>query len=208
MALDLKALLAAQKSKDASVAPADMKAVMPETHGTETGRISSTDNTTTNKPKPAIGGLNIKLGGLKIGSTQNSNAPVSTPVVQGNTGPTIVQEVSSGLQKDFNHPAMSEKYSTGEEQSFREALKILHDNFDNPELVANATRNILLALRQNSAFRVILLPEDCGLMVRALREGHGLVASSKLNNKTKRASNKQDIDNLSDMIFGSDFSVG
>lgn len=98
--------------------------------------------------------------------------------------------------KNFNHSQMGEGFTEDDIQGFKDALAVLHSVFDNPEMVMNASKNILRGLKDNPMFVKFLQPEDCGLMVRALRESTGIVASSKIAGKEKRASKSKSVDDL------------
>lgn len=108
--------------------------------------------------------------------------------------PTVV--ASSTELKEFNHSQMTDMMMPVDQETFRAAVSILHGVFDNPEIVMNATKNILRSLRDNPQFNTFLVPEDIGMMVRALRSSYGLVASSKTVAKDKRKSKQSSIDDV------------
>lgn len=114
------------------------------------------------------------------------------------SGDTVL---SGGAElKEFNHSQMTEIMMPVDEETFRAAIGILHGVFDNPEIVMNATKNILRSLRDNPQFSNFLVPEDTGMMVRALRNSYGLVASSKTVSKEKRKTKQDSIDAVADEI--------
>lgn len=89
---------------------------------------------------------------------------------------------------------------------FQFAMEGLRQAMDKPELVLNATRNILISLKEHPEFKQMVLPEDCQLMVRGLRESHGLVQTSKIiktnKNKEKKKGSEENQALLDDLLSG------
>jgi hypothetical protein len=132
------------------------------------------------------------------GSETNSEAEGSP----GDGGDEVAPEavIPSISAEQFNHPAMGEKLGGGEIEAFKQNLELLRGSFDNPEILSNAIRNILRSTRENPNFCGILAPEDCQLMVRALRQNYGAVATTKSQNKGKRAESKKTVGKIEDML--------
>lgn len=159
---------------------------------------------------PASEGIKISLFGKKIvepnpdpsASVNTTETVESDPQGAADFGlsgdlasvPTVV--ASSTELKEFNHSQMTDMMMPVDQETFRAAVGILHGVFDNPEIVMNATKNILRSLRDNPQFNTFLVPEDIGMMVRALRSSYGLVASSKTVAKDKRKSKQSSIDDV------------
>lgn len=155
----------------------------------------------------------IKLNFLGNKVEQNPQQVSSPLVAVGTTGPGEPEDevlpasssgdtvLSGGAElKEFNHSQMTEIMMPVDEETFRAAIGILHGVFDNPEIVMNATKNILRSLRDNPQFNNFLVPDDIGMMVRALRNSYGLVASSKTVSKEKRKTKQDSIDAVADEI--------
>lgn len=162
------------------------------------------------KPTPATGSSLFK--GLKIGVSNANASQVPMQAMDKNTIDNANANASvQPKQEDTKLAAVSQNNSTIKSAeprmdllpsglpdtlppelvvSFRESIQILHDCFDQPQLITDATRNILHKMAEHPEFQKLLLPQDCGLMVRALRESYNMVASSKIVNKTKRAESK------------------
>lgn len=100
----------------------------------------------------------------------------------------------------FNNRAMIDGLPVEDQKSLLDDIRIIYEAFDQPELVGNATRNILLKLKENELLAPLLLPSDIGLMVRYLRVNHGIVASSKTVNKTKRTQKASDLADIESLV--------
>jgi hypothetical protein len=153
------------------------------------------------EPAPIGLGIKIKLGNFKTGGGYTK--PEAKPEV-----PKAEAVITKVNVDDFNHPDMAQKFTPGDMNGIQEALEILRTSIDNLELVGNATRNILLSIKEHPEFADILRPEDCQLMIRGLRESHGITVSSKIANKEKKTKNSESVQSVSDMIGDIEFDVG
>lgn len=160
-----------------------------------------------------VKGIKLNFLGNKVEQNPQQNASADPLVAVGTTGPGEPEDevlpasssgdtvLSGGAElKEFNHSQMTEIMMPVDEETFRAAIGILHGVFDNPEIVMNATKNILRSLRDNPQFNNFLVPDDIGMMVRALRNSYGLIASSKTVSKEKRKTKQDSIDAVADEI--------
>lgn len=193
------------KKKQAGAAESkapDATATNVETHKSIPDNVATHTSIPTAQPvkKPLFSGLKKSIvanGGNGNGQShvESKSAAVET-VSKGSqsvaaSSPSVVPK-----DEDFNHPEMVDTLGEGDVASFREAIQILHSSFEHPELVSNATRNILISIREHPDFTKILAPEDFGAMIRAVRESHGMTVASKVLNKEKRTGKKKEIDDL------------
>lgn len=159
------------------------------------------------QPDPQTGNLAINQSAVETKPALVSDETVSSMVptsANGDivlTGEDIVLETGEEQAlKEFNHSQMTDLMMPADEEGFRQTVAILHNVFDNVELVMTATKNILRSLRDNPQFVKFLVPEDCGMMVRALRQSYGIVASSKTVKKETKAKKQDTIDDVAAQI--------
>jgi hypothetical protein len=129
---------------------------------------------------------------LPVAAPENKSAAVAVPG-------SAVKSV-----ENFNHPGMVDGFTPEDQKHLWESMDILRSSIEHPELVAGATRNILIVLKENPEFCGLLKPEDYRLMVKVLRESHGLVVSSKQGNRSKKASKTADIEAVAALL---DFDI-
>lgn len=188
----LAELIALQKAKQAEVKPI---------------QENISNNLTPEQSK--LGPATVPTGMISLsGFSIKTPTPAPTPKLEakpdtlvGATGPAEpVVSIPVEPAKEFNHSAMTEKMSSQNEEAFKAAIEVLHNCISDIELARNATVNILRGLHENPNFVKFLVPEDCGLMVRNLRESYGLVASSKIAKNEKKAAKATTIENLANEI--------
>lgn len=93
---------------------------------------------------------------------------------------------------DINHHSMPDSIPVPQVDALREQIENLRNSFEYPEQVMGATRNILLFLHENPQFTKLLEPEDYGIMVKALRQCHGVAQTNKVQAITKRSAKQQE----------------
>jgi hypothetical protein len=156
------------------------------------------------KPQATQATQGIKLN-LKLKPVAQTTQIVVEPTVI-LTEP--VPPAQAFTEEEFNHPSMIAKFAPKDVEGFKETVKVLYNSFEYPEMVGNATKNILISCRENPEFVKLLLPEDYGLMIRALRTNHGLVVSSKIAGKAKKSAKAAEIDRMVDMLGDIELDVG
>jgi hypothetical protein len=117
---------------------------------------------------------------------------------------TIQQPIPPGVISSVNINAAShapdEKVPDAERAEFSKSLEVLRASFENPDLVANATSNLLLSLKRNPQFVGVLAPEDIGMMARALRTSRNIAQIARGTNKAKASRRKKDDLDLTEML--------
>lgn len=112
--------------------------------------------------------------------------------------PQEQQTASSAATPFANQQPVSFSQETLEQ--IKASLNLLRNNLKNPEVVAESTRLILTEVNQHPDLRNFLLPEDCGLMTRALRESYGVAISKKQERKQRVTQTQKAVDDvLSDL---------
>lgn len=90
------------------------------------------------------------------------------------------------------HASQPEKYTEDQAAQFKELVLAMPTLFDNKDALANVLRRILKSLHDHPAFSEFLAPEDCGMMVRALRASYGTQLEIKTA-KAKKSRKKEQI---------------
>lgn len=103
--------------------------------------------------------------------------------------------------EEFSHESQPDKLTEQEIKEFRETIEVLENNLDHKDLIGNAITNILKKLKAREQYRTLLLPEDCGLMVKALRESYGVAITIKKTKTASRGKKQQEVDNIVDDLL-------
>lgn len=109
--------------------------------------------------------------------------------------------------KDFQSADQPEDYTDKHVEELKQALEILTNSIDNKELVADALKNIMINVKRHVFLQDILLPEDCQLMVRSLRESYGVTIAKKQTKKKKKDTNAADVDEVLDQLADLDMVI-
>lgn len=141
-------------------------------------------NSTPVKPTVQVsnGGDNHKVSGTKSDHPKETNA-----VDQSELGtPVTPPQISA---KQFQHEKQPDKFTDEAAKQLHDAFQMIRDALlaEEPGMIGQAIPYIYQTLRENPHLKDILLPEDVGLMVRAIRTQYGNVVTQKQEKKTKRA---------------------
>lgn len=139
--------------------------------------------------------------------------PVSKPeqvVIISHSGPGIpslteheITKPEDKLAREFSYDSQSEGMDAEAMESLGTALNMLQDNIEDKDIVSEAVKNVLNLLNHHDFLKKILKPEDCGLMVRGLRNSYGTTIAKKEARGTKAkatdAAVQGVLDNLGDL---------
>lgn len=161
-----------------------------------------------NPKRPITANHQVKAGGAQkdmkeqISTAQSIEAQQLTELAA-----EVPTSGTLDVPKEFSHESQPDSLTPEQVADFRESITVLENNLDHKELVGNAISNILNKLKENPNFRELLLPEDCGTMVKALRESYGVAVTKKTARvKTKSASAKE-VDDIVDSLGDLDIVV-
>lgn len=164
------------------------------------------------KSAPSSTPFKFNLGTKKV---ETQVAPVSPPVevqpeegvadsLQETVTPSFSEAVSA---KEFQSPDQPDEYNDEHVRELKQALSILEQSIDNKELVADALKNIMVNIKQHVFLKDILLPEDCQLMVRGLRESYGVTIAKKQKKKGKRETTAKDVEAVMEQLADLDITI-
>lgn len=88
--------------------------------------------------------------------------------------------------EQFQYKTQPDLMGKDDAEQFKVNLNMLRESFMHKDLIAPVIRRILVDLDSHPEFEEFLAPEDCGLMVRMLRQSYGImvqVAQGKKRNK-------------------------
>lgn len=187
----------------------------PVDNATAAGEVVSK---TGQKPatSPATFSLNLgrkKEPSLEVAevSQQSANASLAakdaTPpddTMQGIAGDSF-SETKSAMQ--FQSADQPEGYNQEIVDDLKTSLDILVNSIDNKELVGDALKKIMLDLKRHKFLVSIMHPEDCQLMVRAVRVSYGVTLAKKQQRVSKRAATSKEVDDVIDMLGDMDMSI-
>jgi len=109
--------------------------------------------------------------------------------------------------KEFQSPDQPDVYTDIHVKDLQDALSILKNSIGNKELITDALKNIMLHLSQHTFLAKILLPEDCQLMTRSLRESYGVVIAKKQTKKTKKTASAAEVDEVMEGLADLDIRI-
>ena len=117
---------------------------------------------------------------------------------------TVIEELQQApiaiSAAEFNSPDQSDEVNPEVILELQQCMAILASSFGQKELVSNAIRAVLIHVKKYPFLKDILLPEDCQLMVRALRESYGVAIVSKTTRAKKTSANQKDVTDAEDML--------
>lgn len=135
-------------------------------------------------------------------ATEDVTSPDDT--MQGISG-EIFSETKAA--KEFQSEDQPEEYSQEIVDNLKQSLGILVDSIDNKELIADALKKIMLDLKRHRFLVGILHPEDCQLMVRAIRESYGVTLAKKQTRSTKRATTSKEVEDALDVLADVEINI-
>lgn len=157
--------------------------------------------------------LGKAVGSAKSGSPSSPSKP--TAAADGPVGPPVKTSVATpdtsmlGVSGDFSESKSAKQFQAedqpeGYEQihvdELKQSLDILVNSIDNKEMVGDALKKIMLDLKRYPFLVNIMHPEDCNLMVRAVRESYGVTLAKKQNRSKKRAATSKEVEDTLDIL--------
>lgn len=111
------------------------------------------------------------------------------------------EETSTDISADeFVYEGQPEAFSDPAMQEIKDALEVLKNSFDEPNILATAMSNCISVLQRHPDMQDNLGPEDVGLLVRALRNSYSSVSTTKMTRKEKRMRNAAEVEEASDAL--------
>lgn len=101
---------------------------------------------------------------------------------------------------EFIFESQPDKFSDEEVQDLREALDIVVNNIEHKDLVGDAMRNVMQMIAANPNLKDLMMPQDIGIMTRALRINYGVLIEKKTERSTKTSQAKKDVKEVADMM--------
>lgn len=160
-----------------------------------------------NPSPPAPAPVKKSLAFLKKPAANVSPPPVSTvpekvvstsqPPLEQATVPALPVQLTEA-PKDLTDAGVAE---------LRRNLEYLAQNIDQREIVGQVVRTIAVQLAENPQFSTSMVNADFDLLVRGLRASHKVAAYKKTEKTTTRAKAKVDVDEFSNFMKDSGFSL-
>lgn len=166
------------------------------------------------KSAPSSTPFKFNLGTKKVETQVAPALPMIPATVQPEEGvadslqETVTPSFSEAVSaKEFQSPDQPDEYNDEHVRELKQALSILEQSIDNKELVADALKNIMVNIKQHVFLKDILLPEDCQLMVRGLRESYGVTIAKKQKKRGKRDTNAKDVEAVMEQLADLDITI-
>jgi len=109
--------------------------------------------------------------------------------------------------EDFNAPEQVDGIDKDAIKTLKENMDILIQSITHKELVTSAIRIVLIHLKKYPFLKDILLPEDCQIMVRALRESYGSTITKKNQRRDKKDASSAEVDAVVESLSDLDFKI-
>ena len=116
-------------------------------------------------------------------------------------------EIEKKSAEEFHSDDQPDNFNEQITTELKNSVEILKESFENRELVSEALKNIMLLLRKHDFLKDMLLPEDCGAMVKALRLSYGKVITIKNTRTAKAAKIKKDVADVMADLDGLDIKI-
>jgi len=189
----------------ASLGKAVAKASVPPAEATAAGETVNTP------PVDAVSSAPFSfLGKEKKEPSENIISPLvsdATPLdepMQGISGGDFSEQKSA---KEFQAPDQPDRYNEEIVGKLKDSLDILINSIDNKDLVGDALKQIMLNLKRYPFLIDVMHPEDCNLMVRAVRESYGVTLAKKQTRSTKRATTSKEVEDVLDILGDVEISL-
>lgn len=131
-----------------------------------------------------------------IGNLPKTNEEMPEPVA---TTPEISAD-------EFNTPDQPDGLDPNAVKELKDCIETLQQSFVHREMIGGAIRNVLMHLQKYPFLKDILLPEDCQLMVRGLRESYGVQVVTKQKRGEKKAASAKEVDEVASLLSDIGFS--
>ncbi len=142
-----------------------------------------------------------KPGGFGLLFKKESPGVPSLPETK--TDASIPEKIDASVSltaAEFNMEGQPENFNEIQIADIKEKLDLLSSNIDNKTIVQNALKIILGQMKKHEFLKGILMPEDCGLMVRAMRESYGRTLTVKKERSATRQTNRDTVDSVLDEL--------
>jgi len=137
-------------------------------------------------------------------SLTSSDATPPDEPMQGISGGDFSESKSA---KEFQAPDQPDGYNEEIVVKLKDSLDVLINSIDNKELVGDALKQIMLNLKRYPFLIDVMHPEDCNLMVRAVRESYGVTLAKKQTRSTKRATTSKEVEDVLDILGDVEISL-
>ncbi len=141
-------------------------------------------------------------------STKSSQEPEDTTspdtTMQGISGDFLSEKQRA---REFQSADQPDEYNKETVDKLKSSLDVLTNSIDNKELVGDALKKIIIDIKRHPFLADILHPEDCQLMVRALRENYGITIVKKQTRSAKKEATSKDVDEVMDMLGDMEISI-
>ncbi len=163
----------------------------------------------------AAAGVNTDPPSRHTPAAPKASAAGSSPSHADATSPDT-SDVMSGVSGDFSESRSAMEFQAKDQPegyeeemvvALKDSLDILINSMDNKELIADALKKIMLDLKRYPFLVNILHPEDCNLMVRAVRESYGTTLAKKQVRQGKRQATSKEVDDVMDMLGDMEITI-
>jgi len=136
-------------------------------------------------------------------------SPIPPKSADATSPDTSSSDIMSGVSGDFSEEKSAKQFQAedqpeGYEQKqideLKSSLDILVNSMDNKELVGDALKKIMLDLKRYPFLVNIMHPEDCNLMVRAVRESYGVTLAKKQDRSDKRKATSKEVEDTLELL--------
>jgi len=175
--------------------------------------ISPQIKTQVSKPGNTTGST-IVLGGITHTKAQNSSPTMSifekayaktkdAEMAQrtNTSAPSSIGDIELNIRSDvadWPHE-QDENYSDSVQEQLQIFLAQVNESLVTDD-VSNAMQRCLIFIKTHPETANFLLPEDIGLMTRALQSSHGIVIAKKQNRSKAKSQTQEEVDKLTDAL--------
>lgn len=98
------------------------------------------------------------------------------------------------------HKSQPDEYADEDVQLFKKQIETLTENLDNKDMVGTVLKSLMLHMKQKPHIGQYVLPEDIGIMVKALRNSYGSVIMKKDARSEKKKKADMEVQEVADLM--------
>ena len=162
------------------------------------------------KPKPETDVVSVDLPGTAATSEAKEIAVVNPKTVA--ISDAVIDDpgdvhILSPTEEKYTFVEQPDAFAPEVVDQMQAQFEMLRQSLDHPEVVSEAVANILKFMQAHDGLAKLVEPEECGLMVRALRVSYGTTITKKVNNKEKKQKTIAKVDEIVDAMDGMQFEL-
>ena len=126
------------------------------------------------------------LAGVSLSPNADPPSQEHSKLAEDVTIPPVTSSAPSLPATFSQHPSQPTQFEDEHVQQFKKHFTLLLEHMQEPQVVGQLLRRIMIDLSTNPHYSEVMAPEDAGAMVRAARISYGRAVETKKTSKKKK----------------------